>query len=178
MLKIRRPLGRLIFNMEITIPGKTVFLIETAPRCILFQRASNVENVSMEWRHHATYGEVVAWWLYPFWHQNILWCLWQVTRSVSPLQWHHKSHGASNHRQIDCLFNNLFKPMIMTTYHHFQSDEISSLTELEVVILTVSSAASDGNFVKIAIFSFQWSSTIMVFGSSRDSRPYRVYYLW
>ena len=33
MLKIRRPLGRLIFNMGITIPGKTVFLIETAPWC-------------------------------------------------------------------------------------------------------------------------------------------------
>ena len=32
MLKIRRPLGRLIFNMGIAIPGQTVFLIETAPR--------------------------------------------------------------------------------------------------------------------------------------------------
>ena len=31
MLKIRRPLGRLMFNMGIAIPGKTVFLIETAP---------------------------------------------------------------------------------------------------------------------------------------------------
>ena len=31
MLKIRRLLGRLIFNMGIAIPGKTVFLIETAP---------------------------------------------------------------------------------------------------------------------------------------------------
>ena len=31
-VKIRRPLGRLIFNMGITIPYKTVFLIETAPR--------------------------------------------------------------------------------------------------------------------------------------------------
>ena len=31
MLKIRRPLGRLIFNMGIAIPGKTVFLSETAP---------------------------------------------------------------------------------------------------------------------------------------------------
>ena len=31
MLKIRRPLWRLIFNMGIAIPGKTVFLIETAP---------------------------------------------------------------------------------------------------------------------------------------------------
>ena len=32
MLKIRRPLGRRIFNMGMAIPGKTVFLIETAPR--------------------------------------------------------------------------------------------------------------------------------------------------
>ena len=31
MLKIRRPLGRLIFNMGIAIPGKTIFLIEMAP---------------------------------------------------------------------------------------------------------------------------------------------------
>ena len=31
MLKIRRPLGRPIFNMGIAIPGKTVFLIETPP---------------------------------------------------------------------------------------------------------------------------------------------------
>ena len=38
MLKIRRPLGRLIFNMGIAIPGKTVFLIETAPR--LFTEAN------------------------------------------------------------------------------------------------------------------------------------------
>ena len=37
MLKIRRPLGRLIFNMGIAIPGKTVFLIETAPRRSLDQ---------------------------------------------------------------------------------------------------------------------------------------------
>ena len=33
-LKIRRPLGRLFFNMGIAIPGKTVFLIETAPRLL------------------------------------------------------------------------------------------------------------------------------------------------
>ena len=34
MLKIRRPVGRLIFNMGIAIPSKTVFLIETAPRLL------------------------------------------------------------------------------------------------------------------------------------------------
>ena len=36
MLKIRRPLGRLIFNMGIAIPGKTVFLIETAPKLQMY----------------------------------------------------------------------------------------------------------------------------------------------
>ena len=41
MLKIRRPLGRLIFNMGIAIPGKTVFLIETAPSYIIAILISN-----------------------------------------------------------------------------------------------------------------------------------------
>ena len=40
MLKIRRPLGRLIFNMGIAIPGKTVFLIETAPSGLLAPNAN------------------------------------------------------------------------------------------------------------------------------------------
>ena len=40
MLKIRRPLGRLIFNMGIAIPGKTVFLIETAPRAHMGRTAN------------------------------------------------------------------------------------------------------------------------------------------
>ena len=40
MLKIRRPLGRLIFNMGIAIPGKTVFLIETAPWLALVQEVA------------------------------------------------------------------------------------------------------------------------------------------
>ena len=41
MLKIRRPLGRLIFNMGIAIPGKTVFLIEMAPRALCRAGASS-----------------------------------------------------------------------------------------------------------------------------------------
>ena len=44
MLKIRRPLGRLIFNMGIAIPGKTVFLIETAPWEQLYQLEKNIEK--------------------------------------------------------------------------------------------------------------------------------------
>ena len=43
MLKIRRPLGRLIFNMGIAIPGKTLFLIETAPWC---QNLGEFQNAS------------------------------------------------------------------------------------------------------------------------------------
>ena len=54
MLKIRRPLGRLIFNMGIAIPGKTVFLIETAPcksaRHYRFNESVIfAESVSLNW---------------------------------------------------------------------------------------------------------------------------------
>ena len=48
MLKIRRPLGRLIFNMGIAIPGKTVFLIETAPESYFCLAESNVESYFKE----------------------------------------------------------------------------------------------------------------------------------
>ena len=44
MLKIRRPLGRLIFNMGIAIPGKTVFLIETAP-CFWYTRPKSMAHI-------------------------------------------------------------------------------------------------------------------------------------
>ena len=44
MLKIRRPLGRLIFNMGIAIPGKTVFLIETAPWCLWLVGPSIIDS--------------------------------------------------------------------------------------------------------------------------------------
>ena len=58
MLKIRRPLGHLIFNMGITIPGKTVFLIEMPPRlstefdevtCCIH---SNYSIQLIVWRHN------------------------------------------------------------------------------------------------------------------------------
>ena len=48
MLKIRRPLGRLIFNMGIAIPGKTVFLIETAPWLPLLIYDTIVRRVGCE----------------------------------------------------------------------------------------------------------------------------------
>ena len=50
MLKIRRPLGRLIFNMGIAIPGKTVFLIETAPWSLLI--VSEIILIVMSYYKH------------------------------------------------------------------------------------------------------------------------------
>ena len=50
MLKIRRPLGRLIFNMGIAIPGKTVFLIETAPWYPLIDTCGH--GFTLRWRHN------------------------------------------------------------------------------------------------------------------------------
>ena len=47
MLKIRRPLGRLIFNMGIAIPGKTVFLIETAPCLWITGHCCDIHSLGM-----------------------------------------------------------------------------------------------------------------------------------
>ena len=49
MLKIRRPTGRLIFNMGIPIPGKTVFLIETGPSISKLRRHPQSAD---DMRHH------------------------------------------------------------------------------------------------------------------------------
>ena len=52
MLKIRRPLGRLIFNMGIAIPGRTVFLIETAPSIHLLSNTIwhyPAEEIRLKW---------------------------------------------------------------------------------------------------------------------------------
>ena len=61
MLKIRRPLGRLIFNMGIAIPGKTVFLIETAPR-LLTVRSTNALHLSQLGRPFCVIPQGGHWW--------------------------------------------------------------------------------------------------------------------
>ena len=50
MLKMRRALGRRIFNMEITIPGITVFPIETHLKSLI--QASSLHE-------HARYYEAI-----------------------------------------------------------------------------------------------------------------------
>ena len=66
MLKIRRPLGRLIFNMGITIPCKTVFLIETAPRpheTCSYQEYGVIEYKSSVMSYNGFCGcTVIPWW--------------------------------------------------------------------------------------------------------------------
>ena len=52
MLKIRRPLGRLIFNMGIAIPGKTVFLIETAPWSVLHADTGSSRPLGLRQKPH------------------------------------------------------------------------------------------------------------------------------
>ena len=53
MLKIRRPLGRLIFNMGIAIPGKTVFLIETAPWTTAELSSPITTRISIKKKNHS-----------------------------------------------------------------------------------------------------------------------------
>ena len=53
MLKIRRPVGRLIFNMGIAIPSKMVFLIETAPW-------TQDLNLKVHWGHGKGYDEITS----------------------------------------------------------------------------------------------------------------------
>ena len=73
MLKIRRPLGRLIFNMGIAIPGKTVFLIETAP-CI--PRGLRVSLTDISWPS--------------------LECITWISDSIYVEQWHVITHPCPN----------------------------------------------------------------------------------
>ena len=54
MLKIRQPLGRLIFNMGMAIPGKTVFLIETAPRILKCMSSHGINLLICEYSGFST----------------------------------------------------------------------------------------------------------------------------
>ena len=67
MLRIRRPLGRLIFNMGIAIPGKTVFLIETAPRGPFYKHGLTLIPAWIsDYIHYKVWYEIT----YPFLNVN------------------------------------------------------------------------------------------------------------
>ena len=82
MLKIRRPLGCLIFNMGIAIPGKTVFLIETAPW--MFQAFFIVHA---HWGLTYPHDDVIKWKPFPHYHDY-----WPFVRGIyrSPVNSPHK----------------------------------------------------------------------------------------
>ena len=99
MLKIRRPLGRLIFNMGIAIPGKTVFLIETAPR----------EFTKWGDQHHtlSAYTDFLGRLSFEFRSRACL------CTGIGSLHWGHNGRdGVSNHQPHDCVLSRLFNSQI------------------------------------------------------------------
>ena len=82
MLKIRRPIGRLIFNMGIATLGKTVFLIETAP-WLLARICSNMDHLRLS-------------------HLDHLRTVWGTLNSLRPRQ--HGRHFADD--SFKCIFLN------------------------------------------------------------------------
>ena len=123
MLKIRRPLGRLIFDMGIAIPGKTVFPIETAPRLYIHFSSSAVHTsqVSAPWR-----GDLSPHPLYAPYGFNWL-CFFGPSRySLECVSIFRASHLIYSHRRL------LGKTMTFITVHQ-QSGGFSYPFQLPLV---------------------------------------------
>ena len=78
--------------------------------------------------------------------------------------------GGTNFSENSIKFNNFHSKNISKhrsaqhwNRHVFIFMKFSSLAALEVVILTTSGAASDGDFIKMTTFPFQWMSAILLF---------------
>ena len=114
MLKIRRPLGRLIFNMGIAIPGKTVFLIETAPCLQIWTRTQSLFIVScfvslVVDTGKSLYLSLTAPRSFPrefiaLPSQSL--CGFLIF--CNPLQWHNWHDDVSNHQPHHCLLSHFF----------------------------------------------------------------------
>ena len=124
MLKIRRPLGRLIFNMGIAIPGKTVFLIETAPRVSSFT-ASIVSSVTlyliciddlMDTGH-------LRWWSNTTWWYITKYC---QTSNIS----HTKSQNLDDSHLI--IGTDIERPLFCVFSNHISSFNIDSEPQMKV----------------------------------------------
>ena len=129
MLKIRRPLGRLIFNMGIAIAGKTVFLIETAPWF-------NVDMSSYRYRKSHCRAKAVVIWSYL--HNGIFYC-----GKIESLCWivplvtnYYKTHPSMNIDYNSRIFPN-WKPKVVL------KPTLSSLVAPAVVITTTAAPTSD-----------------------------------
>ena len=100
MLKIRRPLGRLIFNMGIAIPGKTVFLIETAPRWLDTRIPFLPPELLV---FYGSYCDTIQ--LMTPWHWDLTGLLW----GVSTVDFPHK--GSSMRRLVVFVLVRLNEPL-------------------------------------------------------------------
>ena len=83
MLKIRRPTGRLIFNMGIPIPGKTVFLIETGP---WWHQAVTVTWTNIDFSlvsFCVIYMKAILQWM-----PKLIFCIMSLKFIISKLIWH------------------------------------------------------------------------------------------
>ena len=116
MLKISLSHDRLIFNMGIPIPGKTVFILRQGLDTIMIVISYCHDGFS-----------VISWILYccacVIHVVSALCCLmaevysrpWWKTddnndNDYDTLQWHHNGFdGISNHQRLDCLLNCLFR---------------------------------------------------------------------
>ena len=85
MLKIRRPLGRLIFNMGIAIPGKTVFLIETAPWSLLQHKLLHIILNTLRQRQNGCHfpDDIFKW---IFLNENV-WISLKISSKFVPKVW-------------------------------------------------------------------------------------------
>ena len=134
MLKIRRPLGRLIFNMGIAIPGKTVFLIEMAPWPLwnwsswTTPWASFTQTLGPKQNDcHFAYDKCILL------NKNNCTSIQNSLKFVPngpiyqviigsddglTLQWHYNERdGVSNHPPHDCLLNRLFTASLTFMRH-------------------------------------------------------------
>ena len=142
MLKIRRPLGRLILNMGIATPGKTVFLIEKAPRCC--------RKNSSQWQHS------FQWKLHSHWLQFLRQCHVAVVRQ-GPVPQRDYIHGLVRDYSISSalamdILQSKTKPSIWAVYSHISPH--AGITPHTMV--TFSSGDIEKHTSQIIWSSLQW----------------------
>ena len=155
MLKIRRPLGRLIFNMGIAIPGKTVFLIETAPR--LF--SSSVSVTKLPKSQYRPFSEAIE-------DRGLFW-IWArpmreaVTKYASSYwlspypEWSPRIYLCSLSHKI-CTQFKCVRFVMVKSHHKFAVDSFDSFTHILQGCFTGIEA-----IYMITQCSSQWSGSVL-----------------
>ena len=141
MLKIRRPLGRLIFNMGIAIPGKTVFLIETAPWLLFqFPMIQLIVKSRKVWKPRELYLKLFT--KSVIWQAPQMWLACQISKWCDNSKYQSRGLETSRNLAIRCLIGYLhiaqtavlthWSPNKMADiYRHFQvhSSELNFISD-------------------------------------------------